>query len=102
MPFQGQMSELASSIQTHTARIEEYLLAQGHALPSLGVDAIDVGPLPQQLSISRDTILDSIDELRELTLGPMGYLMKLTAPHVRRYSRMSRLILMRPAYRIYL
>ena len=86
MPSPGRMSELASHIQTHTAKIEEYLIGQNLPLPSLDIEAVDVGPLPPQLSISREIILGSIDELHSLALGPLACLMRLTAPQVRTLS----------------
>ena len=83
MPSRGRMSELASCIQTHTAKIEEHFISQGQRLPSLDVEATDVGPLSPQLSISRQKILDAIDELHGLTLGPLACLVRLTSPNVR-------------------
>ena len=86
MPSPGRMSELASCIQTHTAIIEEHFISQGQPLPSFGIDAVEAAPLPSQLSSSREIILDCIDELHGLALGPSACLQRLTAPHVRTLS----------------
>ena len=87
MPSKGRMGELASNIQVHTTKLEEYLASQDRPFPSLGVDAVETGPLPPELTKSREIILESIDELHALTLGPLASLMFLTAPQVSKHNQ---------------
>ena len=86
------MSELAATIQAHTAKMEEHLIARGDHLPSLDVNGLDPRALPQHLKVSRQMILDSISELQTLALGPVDYLMEVSVPKVYKAYSSARLL----------
>ncbi|KAL9121280.1 MAG: hypothetical protein Q9187_002165 [Circinaria calcarea] len=74
--------ELASAICIRTAEIDGFLTGQDLPKPSFAVDALVVTPLPEDISASRDAVLDAMDELHALILGPLHSLMRLTSPAV--------------------
>ncbi|KAL9112650.1 MAG: hypothetical protein Q9187_007749, partial [Circinaria calcarea] len=64
------MLELAANISENTAKIDQYLTAQGISHPSFEIDSPVSLDLPESLQASRDAVLDANTELSELLLGP--------------------------------
>ena len=76
------LSELASTILHHTQEIEKHLEAQGLPPPSFDVHApIDVA-LPENLTRSRQIVLETIENLHAQIAGPLPQLMRLLSPAV--------------------
>ena len=82
MAFSSRIAELASTIQKHTAIIDESLSVQCSQPLSFAIDAPAVIPLSREASASRDVLLDSAEELQALVAGPLPALIRMTSPTV--------------------
>ncbi|KAK9422181.1 putative S-adenosyl-L-methionine-dependent methyltransferase [Seiridium unicorne] len=74
------LSELAALIQTRSASIEDALKSAGLPPPSFAVGSPLALPLSPELEDTRDELVEALDELRALVLGPMGHLLMLMLP----------------------
>jgi len=75
------ISELATIISTNTAKVNDYLSAHGHMLPSFHVDAPSKSNIPSdapEIKAARVAVIDATLMLRDLMLGPKEYLMSFT------------------------
>ena len=70
----SRITELASTIASHTAIVEDFLSSEGLPTPSFDVGALPQLPLRGASAESRDIILDATQELQDLILGPIGML----------------------------
>lgn len=72
--------ELASIIQSNTAKFDELLTKQGEPTPSFKVNNTRSKTCAlryeatDEITNSRDHVLEAMDELRALMLGPLGFL----------------------------
>ena len=82
MASHSRITELASTIQVRTAEIDDFFTGQCLPTPSFAVDYPPVTPLPENVSASRDVLLDAMDELHALIQGPLHLLMRITSPAV--------------------
>ena len=69
---QSRIVELASSIATGTAAIDEYLSGHGLPSPSFDADFPIALDLPDEIQQIRDSVLEASKELQALMLGPVG------------------------------
>ncbi|KAK6065091.1 o-methyltransferase [Seiridium cupressi] len=74
------LSELAALIQNRSASIEDALKSAGLPPPSFAVGSPLALPLSPELEDTRDELVEALDELRALVLGPMGHLLMLMLP----------------------
>lgn len=73
----SRINELAQRIATNTARIDEYLNAQGLPQPSFAIDAPLKSIIPEnevEVAKARLEVLNDTLELHRLLLGPREYL----------------------------
>ena len=70
----SRIAELASLIQVHTLKVDEYI--SSHGLPSPSFDASMPAQLrfPDSIEPSSTTVIEATSELQSLMLGPMGFL----------------------------
>ena len=70
----SRIAELASLIQVHTLKVDEYI--SSHGLPSPSFDASMPAQLrfPESIELSSTTVIEATSELQSLMLGPMGFL----------------------------
>lgn len=72
MAATSRIAELALKIQVETANIEEHLLSQGLKTPSWELDTPSQVPLlTHAAQASQNAILEAMDELKALILGPI-------------------------------
>ncbi|KAK6086414.1 O-methyltransferase [Seiridium cupressi] len=74
------LSELAALIQNRSASIEDALKSAGLPPPYFAVGSPLALPLSPELEDTRDELVEALDELRALVLGPMGHLLMLMLP----------------------
>ncbi|KAM0811280.1 putative S-adenosyl-L-methionine-dependent methyltransferase [Seiridium cardinale] len=74
------LSELAALIQTRSASIEDALKSAGLPPPYSAVGSPLALPFSPELDDTRDELVEALDELRALVLGPMGHLLMLMLP----------------------
>ena len=80
----SRIAELASKIQAETANIEEHLLSQGVKSPSWDLDTPPQVPLHTHAAqASQNAILEAMDELKALILGPIPSLINKATDAVR-------------------
>ena len=79
----AQILELAGIIHTRTIKIEEFMSVHNVPQASFDIDSPLAVPLPGSLSSAREEVLDALDQLHALLLGPLPYLMRLTSPAVK-------------------
>jgi hypothetical protein len=72
MASTSRISELASIIQRQTAVVDEYLKANGLPTPSFDASYQPALQFTEDISAARDAVLEAMDELQALMLGPMG------------------------------
>ncbi|KAK9777698.1 putative S-adenosyl-L-methionine-dependent methyltransferase [Seiridium cardinale] len=77
------LSELAALIQTRSASIEDALKSAGLPPPYSAVGSPLALPFSPELDDTRDELVEALDELRALVLGPMGHLLMLMLPLVK-------------------
>ena len=70
----SRMAQLASVIQTHTTIVDEHIALQKLPSPSFHVNAPPQLQLPEAISSSRDAVIEAMDELQALMLGPLDFL----------------------------
>ncbi|KAH6658135.1 S-adenosyl-L-methionine-dependent methyltransferase [Truncatella angustata] len=80
MSVSRSLSELAALIQSHSASIVNTLESHGHPQPSFTVGSPLVLPLSPEVEDTRDELVEALDELRALVLGPMGHLFSMLLP----------------------
>ena len=88
-----QILELAGVIHARTVKIEEFLSVHNVPQASFDIDSPLAVPLPEPLSSAREEVLDALDQLHALLLGPLPYLMRLTSPAVIIYYLMGCILL---------
>lgn len=76
------ISELGRIIQANTQMIENHTL--GHMVPWTSCDQASSPwvTLPEAFSHEKEKILDAVDRISTLVLGPLPYLLRLTSPMV--------------------
>ncbi|ETS84291.1 hypothetical protein PFICI_02316 [Pestalotiopsis fici W106-1] len=74
------LSELAQLIQIRTVSIEGGLKSAGIPQPSFDAAAPAVLPIGSELEDIRDDLIEALDELRALVLGPVGHLFSSMLP----------------------
>lgn len=84
MASHSRIVELASAILSNTKAVDEYISINGLPTPSFAIEAPPILPLPEDISKSRDKILEASEELRALVAGPLPHLIHLTGPTVSR------------------
>lgn len=77
MATAGRLSELGALIQKNASQIENALASAGLPPATLSVGAPPVLPLPLDLKETQNELVEALDELRALTLGPMLTIMEL-------------------------
>ena len=75
MASTSRIIELASRIQVHTADIDSYLSSQGLPSPSWDLDTPPKVLLSAAAQVSQNALLESMEELKALILGPVPFLM---------------------------
>ena len=86
MTSMSRIAELASKIQQETTNIEEHLRSQGLKPPSWDLDTPPQVPLfTHDAQASQNAILEAMDELRALILGPIPSLINKATDAVRWY-----------------
>ncbi len=84
MASKSRIAELASKIQQETTNIEEHLLSQGLKTPSWDIDTPPQVPLlTYDAQASQNAILEAMDELKALILGPIPSLINKATDAVR-------------------
>ena len=78
----ARISELAATIHTHVDEIERFMSVHSVPQASFDIDSPLAVPLSEPLSHAREEVLDALDQLHALLLGPLPYLMRLTSPAV--------------------
>lgn len=73
----SRIAELATTIQTHTNKLDEYFHSNDIASPSFDINSPAVVKLPDEIATSKNFILEASDELQMLVLGPVGFLTNL-------------------------
>ena len=63
--------DLASIVHEHTRQIDEYLSSNGLQSPSFDVSS--PRNLPSAVEVSQSRVLEAMDELNALLLGPVRY-----------------------------
>lgn len=75
------ITELASRIAANTAKLNDYLVANGLPTPSFDINGPKDTLVPKheaEVEAARVAIIDDTQELRRLVLGPREYLMSYT------------------------
>ena len=75
------IAELASSIASNTARINDFLASKSLPTPSFSQDGPSRSMIPQdapEIEAARVEVIDDTLKLRNLILGPRDYLMSFT------------------------
>lgn len=86
MAATSRIAELASTIQVESANIEEHLLSQGLKAPSWDLDTPPQIPLlTYAAQASQNAILEAMDELKALILGPIPSLINKATDAVWRF-----------------
>ena len=70
----SRIAELASVIQVHTLKVDEYISSHGLPSPSFDVSMPARLQLPESIELSSITVIEAASELQSLMLGPMGFL----------------------------
>ncbi|KAL9106098.1 MAG: hypothetical protein Q9227_008843 [Pyrenula ochraceoflavens] len=81
METPSRIAALANTIQDHTTILEAHFKSCGFT-PSFGIHNPPSIQLPDDVALSRNTVLEASDELQMLIQGPMGF---LTSLHVSIY-----------------
>lgn len=76
------LSSLVGTISTRTAEIEAFIEAGNIPQPSFSIGSPAALPLPESLDHAREEVLDAMDRLHALLLGPVPHLMRLSSPTV--------------------
>lgn len=64
--------ELANSIQTNTAKLDQHYSSHGIPTPSFDIETPLKIDLPSDLAACRMAIIEATDELQSLILGPVS------------------------------
>lgn len=80
----SRIAELASLIQYHTLKVEDYISFQGLPSPSFDVSMPAQLQLPKAIAESQNKVIEATDELHSLMLGPMGFLFQQIDSPVRK------------------
>ena len=70
----SRIAELASVIQKHTSKVDDYISSHGLESPSFDVSMPAQLNLPETVQLSSNTVIEATSELHSLMLGPMGFL----------------------------
>lgn len=92
MASTSRILELASTIQTHTTELDSYMTSQGLQSPSWDLDTPPVILLSDTAKASRTALLESMEELKALILGPVQFLIDKAANAVGVYHKIIRRI----------
>jgi hypothetical protein len=65
------ITELAAIIQSNTIKFDEYINSHGLPTPSFGIETPPQLFLPEDIAAARTAVVEAIDELHALMLGPM-------------------------------
>jgi hypothetical protein len=63
--------ELSSSIAENTRKVDEYFCTNGLPSPSFEASTPPDLPLPPEVMQAKEAVLEAMDELQALLLGPM-------------------------------
>ena len=85
MASSSRILELASTIQTHTNELDSYITSQGLPSPSWDLDTPPVLLLSNMAQASRNALLESIEELKALILGPVEFILNKATNAVRAF-----------------
>ena len=66
--------ELASTIKDHTTKVDNYLSSKGLPSPSFETSTPPQLDLPDEIVSFKNIVLEAMDELHALILGPMPFL----------------------------
>jgi hypothetical protein len=86
MASTSRIVELASEIQTQTAKIDSYLSSQGLPSPSWDLDTPPSIVLSDAARAAQDALLEAMEELKALIQGPETFLVEKAVNAVRRYT----------------
>jgi hypothetical protein len=75
--------ELASIIQRNTIKVDEYITRSGLPSPSFNIQAPPQLDFPEQISAVRTAIIEAMDELQALLLGPLPMIFQEITQNVR-------------------
>ena len=70
----SRIAELASLIQHHTLKVEDYISSQGLPSPSFDIGTPAQLQFPEAIAESQNKVIEATDELHSLMLGPIGFL----------------------------
>ncbi|MCJ1270220.1 hypothetical protein MMC22_010116 [Lobaria immixta] len=83
MALTSRILELASTIQVHTTKLDSYITSQGLPSPSWDPDTPPVIVLSDTAQSSRNVLLETMEELKALILGPVQFLVDKATNAVR-------------------
>ena len=81
----SRIAELASSIQVHTSKVDDYISSHGLQSPSFDVSMPTQLHLPETIDLSSTAVIEATSELHSLMLGPTGFLFHQIDSPVRMY-----------------
>lgn len=81
------LSNLAAVIQANAGLIESALKTSNSPPPSFALGSPPVLMISPDLEECRDDLVDALEELRALVLGPIGHLFTLMVPIVSRHDQ---------------
>ncbi len=87
MASTSRIVELASAIQAHTADIDSYLRSQGLSSPDWDLDTPPTVLLSDAAQASQNALLEAMEELKALVLGPVPFLINKAIDAVRGSAR---------------
>ena len=85
MASKSRIAELASRIQTYTADIDSYLASQRLPSPSWDLETAPTVLLSDAAQASQTALLEAMEELRALVLGPVPFLIDKATHAVRTF-----------------
>ena len=68
------IAELATIIQENTIKVDEYINSKGLPTPSFSIQTSPQLDFPADVAGARDVVLEAMDELQALMLGPIGWI----------------------------
>jgi hypothetical protein len=75
--------ELASIIQRNAIKVDEYITRSGLPSPSFNIQTPAQLDFPEQISAVRTAIIEAMDELQALLLGPLPMIFEEITQNVR-------------------